>query len=99
MASVPRTKQPPDIVSTVERKQEPELLDITIESGKKTVKYELVPVPPDGGYGWVIVAAVASLSFISLWYVYILGNLHRLTKYLTYRRKKFLNIGHFVAVD
>ena len=36
------------------------------ESNRKR-KYELVPVPLDGGYGWVIVACAASLSLLLLW--------------------------------
>ena len=68
MGTMSKTKQPPDLVATVDSKPDPEMLDIGTVEDKK-ITYEQVAVPLDGGYGWVIVMAVAVLSFTSLWYV------------------------------
>ena len=38
---------------------------VTDPSKKRT--YELVPDPPDGGYGWVVVGASSFLSLLLVW--------------------------------
>ena len=54
-----KTTSNPPLTVNVENTNTPQ--DVKLES---STEYELIPDPPDGGYGWVILVATVLQNFI-----------------------------------